>query len=348
MSLAAVTRELLVRYLDVWTPAALHTARRVTFAYAWSAEADAGTDDATAHAETTEAALRGFAEFDDLLRSRRLTYVIVGPGAGGSDRLEAVQAELKTSANLAVHAVSGEPETLLPTALGAAGASGAPLLVFSHAATPPARLHGAGRPTELISVLPPDDWATHRDALHRRGFELTTGVEFAATRSAAGSAATGSDDQSAATGSAATRSGGAASDATGSDDQSGRCLVGFATGRANSLDAFKNALWAVDEYAGVRYRDPNDPNGRLQDISLAPHPGPLRRALLDRLTSIGPQTVTQLRHYTLTDTIYRSSDATRVISSLRHTGAVTSGSAHGRLSGDAVVEATSASSRPTR
>jgi hypothetical protein len=314
MSMAAVTRELLVRYLDVWTPAALHTAKRVTFAYAWDA-ADAGTDDATAHAETTEAALRGFAEFDDLLRSRRLTYVIVGPGAGASDRLEAVQAELTTSANLAVHAVSGDPETLLPTALGAAGAGGAPLLVFSHAPAPPARLHGAGRPTELISVLPPDDWATHREALHRRGFELTTGVEFAAT---------------------------------GSGDRSGRCLVGFATDRANSLDAFKNALWAVDEYAGVRYRDPNDPNGRLQDISLAPHPGPLRRALLDRLTSIGPQTVTQLRHYTLTDTIYRSSDATRVISSLRHTGAVTSGSAHGRLSGDAVVEATSASSRGTR
>ena len=69
MTIAGVTRELLVRYLDVWTPAALHSAKRVTFAYAWSGSA--GSDDRTQtsdrselHAATAEAALRGFAEFD--------------------------------------------------------------------------------------------------------------------------------------------------------------------------------------------------------------------------------------------------------------------------------------------
>src|SRR5262245_43604576 len=146
MTLAAVTRELLVRYLEVWTPTALHGAKRITFAYTWS------TGDPASHAESAEAALRGFAEFDDLLRSRRLNYLIIGPGAGSIESLEPVQDELKTPPNLAVHAVSGEPESLLPAALGAAGAAGAPLLAYAYGAAPPARLYGAGRPTELISV----------------------------------------------------------------------------------------------------------------------------------------------------------------------------------------------------
>jgi hypothetical protein len=307
MTIAGVTRELLVRYLDVWTPAALHAAKRVAFAYAWTDEIGAAEDTSDAHAETTEAALRGFAEFDDLLRRRRLTYVIVGPDAGASERLESVQANLGTSANLAVHAVSGDPAEMLSAALHAAGASGAPLFVSAQLAQPPARIHSAGRPTEMMCVLPPGEWHSRREALRADGFRLITAVEFVDTAAADGSR-----------------------------------LVCFATDRATSLDAFKNALWAVDEYAGVRYRDPSDPARHLQDISLTPHPGPLRRALLDRLASVGPQTVTELRHYALTDTIYRSSDATRVISSLRHSGAVESDSAHGRLSGDTVVAAAGA------
>jgi hypothetical protein len=305
MTIAGVTRELLVRYLDVWTPAALHSAKRVTFAYAWSAPN--GVDDRTQlndqtepHAATTEAALRGFAEFDDLLRARKLTYVVVGPDAEIGAHLQRVQAELGTSANLAVHAVVGRPEHLLAPALTAAGSGGAPLLVYAHVAAPLDGLHGAGRPVEQIGVAPTGDWIRQRDTFHANGFALTTGVEFLAANGDA-------------------------------------CLVSLATDRANSLDAFKNALWSVDEYAGVRYRDPTDPDGHLQDISLEPHPGPLRRAILSQLAAAGPQTVTQLRHFVLTETIYRASDATRVISALRHTGAVTSDAAHGRLSCDVVV-----------
>lgn len=305
MGIAGVTRELLVRYLDVWTPAALHSAKRVTFAYAWSGSS--GSDDRTqagdqgeAHAATAEAALRGLAEFEDLLRARRLTYLVVGPDAGVGAHLQRVQADLRTPANLAVHTVNGQPEQLLAAAMTAAGSGGAPLLVYAHVATPVAGLHRAGRPVEQIAVLPVGDWVRQREALHANGFTLTTGVEF---RAADGDA----------------------------------CLVSLATDRANSLDAFKNALWSVDEYAGVRYRDPTDPDGHLQDISLEPNPGPLRRALLGHLDAAGPQTVTQLRHFALAETIYRASDATRVISALRHTGAVTIDAPHGRLSGDVVV-----------
>lgn len=305
MTIAGVTRELLVRYLDVWTPAALHSAKRVTFAYTWSGsdgpnDHAPASDHVEAHAATAEAALRGLAEFDDLLRARRLTYLVVGPDAGIGAHLQRVQDDLRTPANLAVHAVDGRPEQLLTAAMTAAGSAGAPLLVYAHVTAPVAGLHRAGRPVEQIAVLPAGDWVRQRDTLHANGFTLTTGVEFLA----------------------------AGGDA---------CLVSLATDRANSLDAFKNALWSVDEFAGVRYRDPADPDGHLQDISLEPHPGPLRRALLSHLDATGPQTVTQLRHFALAETIYRASDATRVISALRHAGAVTSDARHGRLSGDVVV-----------
>ncbi|MFJ6956153.1 hypothetical protein ACISRB_32595, partial [Micromonospora aurantiaca] len=63
MSTDAVLRELLVRRLDHWLPAALHRARRATLALAY-----AGGDAAGA-----EEALRVVAEFADRLRGRRLT-----------------------------------------------------------------------------------------------------------------------------------------------------------------------------------------------------------------------------------------------------------------------------------
>ena len=98
-------------------------------------------------------------------------------------------------------------------------------------------------------------------------------------------------------------------------------------------------MWAVDEYAGVRYRDPGDPDGHLLDISLKPHPGPLRRELLAHLAATGGRTVTELRRFTLTDTVYRSADTTAAITSLLTAGAVTRAPEAGRLAGDVVVTA---------
>ncbi|MFP5369455.1 MAG: hypothetical protein ACLGI3_01710, partial [Actinomycetes bacterium] len=103
------------------------------------------------------------------------------------------------------------------------------------------------------------------------------------------------------------------------------------------LEAFKNALWAVDEYAGVRYRDPRDPEGHLLDISLSPHPGPLRRELLAHLRSAGARTVTELRQFTLTQTVYRASDTVRVLNALLSAGTVTRTPDRGRLGGDVVI-----------
>jgi hypothetical protein len=291
MSIAGVTRELLVRHLDTWAPAALG-ARRATFAQAWSGPADV---------ETAEAALRVFAEFADRLRGRRLSVVAVAPETGElAARLEAVRAELGAPPELAVHAVAGPPGEQLAPALKAARSAGAPVLTYLDVAEVPPVV-ADGRPAELFLVAPAGGWAQHRDALRAGGFPLTAGVELV----------------------------------DGGDAR----LVAFATPSAKSLEAFKNSMWAVDEYAGVRYRDPTDPRGHLADISLRPHPGPLRRELLAHLGQAGERTLTELRHFTLTETIFRPSDTVRVVTALLAAGTVTRRPEHGRLSGDVLISA---------
>jgi hypothetical protein len=289
VSIVDVTRELLVRYLDSWAPAALHGAKRATFVQSWAGTADV---------EVAEAAVRVFAEFSDRLRGRRLAVVLVAPEVDElTARLDAVQAELGTPAELGVHAVAGDPAERLPVALKAAGAAGAPLLAYLDGS--PVGTVSIGRPAEVILVAPAGGWAGHREALRAAGYPLTAGVELVEPGSAR--------------------------------------LVAFATGSAKSLEAFKNCLWAVDEYAGVRYRDPTDPEGHLMDISLRPHPGPLRRELLAHLGAAGPASVVDLRHFTLTETIFRASDTVRVLTALLTQGAVTRDPERGRLSGDVII-----------
>src|SRR5439155_1668248 len=82
-------------------------------------------------------------------------------------RLEVVQAELGTPAELAVHQVDGDPVQRLPVALKAAGAAGAPLLVYLDEAPVPAAT--MGKPVELILVAPAGGWAEQRQALRSAG-----------------------------------------------------------------------------------------------------------------------------------------------------------------------------------
>ncbi|GIJ70129.1 hypothetical protein [Virgisporangium ochraceum] len=293
MSVTGVVQELLVRYLDVWTPTALH-ARRATFAYASTSSAPA----------LPEAALRVFAEFADRMRGRRLGFVVVTP--------EGLTGLAAAPADLGVFPVGGPPVERLPVALKAAGSAKAPLLAFLDLPDGPSddalAAVTAGKPAELMLVTTPGTWRDVRDHLRAAGFTLTSGVELVDT------------DTEPAGGEAAV-------------------LVAFASSQDRSLEAFKNAMWAVDEYAGVRYRDPGDPDGHLLDISLKPHPGPLRRELLAHLAGTGGRTVTELRRFTLTDTVYRSGDTNAAITSLLTAGAVTREPETGRLAGDVVVRA---------
>ncbi|MEH0825178.1 MULTISPECIES: hypothetical protein [unclassified Micromonospora] len=245
-----------------------------------------------------EAVLRVVAEFADRLRGRRLTVLVLGGGPDLPARLGPVEATLPT--DVAVHVVPGDASRL-PVVLKAAGAAGAPLLTLADATADPALLAAAatGRPAELLLAAPAP--APLRPALTGAGFPLVTEVELVP-----------------ADGSPARR-------------------VAFGTRLDKSLEAFKDALWEVDEFAGVRYRDPEDPAGGLLDIALHPEPGPLRRELLAELARSGPRTVTELRRHTLTATVYRAADTVPALTTLLHSGAVTRDPGHGRLGGAVLI-----------
>jgi hypothetical protein len=300
MTVADLKREVLVRHLEAWAPAALHRARRATYVHGY-ADADGGG--------LAEAALRVFAEQSDLVRGRELTMVAVGEDVSAvADRLAA----LPSGPGLGVHTVGGGTEARLAVALSAVGAARVPLLGFldaSAAAAPPGpdtvAALAKGKPAETLLVLAPGavtDVAGYRTGLRDSGFPLVAAVELAV------------------------------------DEAPGELLI-FATTSGKGLEGFKETLWAVDEFAGVRYRDPGDPERHLIDISLTPHPGPLRRELLGRLAAVGEATVTDLRTFALTETVYRAADATRVVQSLVQAGAVTRRPEHGRLGGDVVIAA---------
>jgi hypothetical protein len=296
MSLAAIKRELLVRHLEAWAPAALHRGRRVAYVHGY-ADADDGA--------AAEDAVRALADQPDLARGRELSMVAVGADLGPIEqRLKRAQQEAGAPAGFAVHTISGGTDARLEVGLKALGAQRVPLLGYldASASEPPARATVAalttGKPAEVLLILP----AAASAGAYRDGWPLFTEVEMA----------------------------------TG--DEAGPVLA-FGTTSGKSLEAFKDALWSVDEFAGVRYRDPGDPDRHLIDISLTPHPGPLRRELLAHLASGGPATVTDLKTFALTETIYRAADAVRLLHTLIDSGTVTRKPEHGRLGGDVVISA---------
>lgn len=295
--LARVKRELLVRLLEAAAPALLHTGRRFTFADGYARDATALT------------ALRVFGEFADRLRGR---LVVVLAGDVHPERLAAARAGLP--ATVTVEAVPGPCDETLVPALRAAGALGAPILAYldSTGTDPPADPPGrdtlavlaTGRRADLLVVADPERLGPggitgYAEGLARTGLDRVARVELV-------------------------------------DGSGYRQVVFFATATDRGLDRFKDLLWALDEFAGVRYRDPHDPDGALLDISLEPHLGPLRRVLLDQVPAAGC-TAGELRGYTRLSTIYRGADAFRAITALVTAGRLTRQPERGRLTPDTVV-----------
>ncbi len=120
------------------------------------------------------------------------------------------------------------------------------------------------------------------------------------------------------------------------EDGTARALV-FATADSRHLATFKTELWAVDEFAGIRYRDPRDTEGTLVDISLTPQLLPLRRALLAELDRRGAGTVADLQRFTLLETIYRAEDALGAVTAAVAAGQVTREPGKGRLGSRTVL-----------
>lgn len=258
---AAVKHELLVRYLDAWTPAALHKSKKAVFV-SWGA------------VDSAQTALRVFGEFADLLESRTVTMLVPSgitaadlPAVPGVD-VSVVDGTLKVPAGSVFGWFDDQGLADVSTVAGVRGAE------------------------VLIACSPGSDVDP--------GLPLSCRVELVDT---AGSAE----------------------------------LLVFATSAEKSLERFKEELWALDEYAGIQFRDPADAEGELSDISVVAHLGPLRRCLMRRLATGDGATVADLRLWTLHDTMFRAGDATRAVQALLAAGAVTREPAAGRLSPDTLI-----------
>ncbi|WP_459709922.1 hypothetical protein [Actinophytocola sp. KF-1] len=279
----AVLREVLVRYLDAWTPSVLRSHRRATYV-------EAGRDDA--------AALRVFAEFADRLAGHELDVVLLGGvllGGGSTAR--------ETPPGLSVRSVAG-PGDLAVTGPALAHLDATADGVLDEPAVwrvVDALLPGKGR--EVLLVLPAataDRVRADRARLRDAGLPYAVTVELA-------------------------------------DDAGNTRLLLFATGSDKHLTTFKNELWAADEFAGIRYRDPRDAEHALVDISLTPQLLPLRRVLLAELARRGSCTVADLQQHTLRETIYRPADTIGVLTAAASAGAISREPAKGRLSPKTVV-----------
>jgi hypothetical protein len=256
----------------------------------------------TADVDAAEGVLRVFAEFSDRLRGRRISLVFIAPELGDvQQRLESVHADVKAPAELGVHAVAGTARTHLAAVLKASQAAGAPVFAYADADVDIDAVAAAiavGKPAELLLLAAVGRHGGYADAVRPLGLDLVSSVELVAADAAR--------------------------------------LLMFATHSAKSLEVFKDELWQLDEYAGVRIRDPHDANGQLLDISLNPQPGPLRRQILEFLAS-GERTVTEIRRFALTETVYRVADVTHVLNALVTSGGLVRRPPLGRLAGDTVV-----------
>ncbi|GAA1819043.1 hypothetical protein HC028_17715 [Planosporangium flavigriseum] len=295
-----VKRELLVRLLDS-VVSGLHGG--FTYAEGYATGRSAG---ATACPEASAiAALRVLGEFADRLRGP-VSVVLVGEDG---DRLDALREQLaRVLAELpavSVATVAGDCDSALVPALERADALGAPLFAYLDAtgARPPgyetvARV-GAGHHADVLVAVDPAD-PLYSGELRRAGLTRVAHVELV-------------------------------------DDDGYAQILLFATGTDTGLDRFKDELWSVDEFAGVRYRDPRDPDHELLDISLEPHLGPLRRALVDRVAATGGCPAGELRDYTRTTTIYRAADALRALTGLVAAGRLSREPERGRLTAKTVI-----------
>jgi len=278
---AAVKHELLVRYLDAWTPAALSGHKRVTYV-----EDPPG--------ESALAAARVFGEFADKMRGRAFTMVLAAPYV---DRARTVLEEYGSPAALTVHPLDGP----VLDGLRDAHAMGAPIFAWFDGPTP----------TDVLSTL-----AANKGAEILLGSAAAT-IEAATHLRSAGLRQTARVDLV---------------DKSGASES----LV-FGTASDKALEKFKDELWALDEYAGIRLRDPGDAEGTLLDIRVQPNLAPLRRALAARLAADGPATLAELRVWTVHETIFRQADATKAVQAMVTAGGVARTPPGGRLSVDTVL-----------
>jgi three-Cys-motif partner protein len=330
----AVKRELLVRYLDAWTPTVLHTSHRVTYAEGYAgAGIEPGREDGS-----PGAALRVFGEFLDRMAGRELAMVLVDSDHQRLDALAGRLADgvtdLGAPTELTVHTSAGD---LVP-ALSEAGSLAGPVLTYldaAHAPVPPFDIIAAvtkHRASEVLVLLDPGALTEVAAGPREAGDAAFGGPAWREAGEQAYPALVTRYRES-------LRRAGLSSvlHAELVDGGGAAQLLFFGTRSEKHLDKFKTELWSVDEYAGVRYRDPRDAEHELLDISDPPPIAPLRRALLEHIVDNRAVDVAGLRKHAVAETMYRSADATHALSALLSSGAVAREPEAGRLAADTVL-----------
>jgi hypothetical protein len=255
-------------------------------------------------AGTADAALRAVAGHGDLAVGRQLSVVTLAGSPAGV-------AQPVLPATVSAHLLPGGP-SMIPVAVTAATAARAPLLCYvdldggPSTGGEPWRSVNTGRPAEVLIVgasNPPDEL---RAELIGAGSPLVNVVELSSERP------------------------GAPADAR-------PYRIAFATGSGKRIEAFKDALWAVDAPAGTLLRSCGDDGVPTVSPMAGPDLAPLRGALLAHLATGGRRTVAELRSFAVTATVYRAGDVNSALAELLADDAVRREPADGRLGGDVSV-----------
>jgi len=99
----------------------------------------------------------------------------------------------------------------------------------------------------------------------------------------------------------------------------------FGTSHDRGLQKMKEAMWEVDTYAGVGYRDPRDPGQQTLEIEIDPKIAPLQRLVVERLARYprGQATLLQIRKFAFYETVYKESQIEPAVLGLLAAGRVT-------------------------
>jgi hypothetical protein len=122
------------------------------------------------------------------------------------------------------------------------------------------------------------------------------------------------------------------------DEKSNLLYLVFGTNSERGVQKMKAAMWGVDPYHGVGYRDPRDPARETLAIEPTPQTAALRRLLLERLDAMPGRVAStdQLRRFVLLETIYRPEQTLKAVQRLMGDGVVEQRD-RARLTGDSVV-----------
>jgi hypothetical protein len=122
-------------------------------------------------------------------------------------------------------------------------------------------------------------------------------------------------------------------------DEGGHSLfLLFGTSHERGLHVMKDAMWKVDPFSGVRYRDPRHEGQLLLDLKLEPDTQPLQETIVDHLATSGPNTVDGLRRLALLNTVYRPEHVRTALRSLIRENRVCAASRTDRLTATTVIE----------